>query len=220
MNPSDIPRLLAEIALADPRVRREDPTERRGQIKMWAGILTDVPYDFAIHAAQRHYAESQWPILPANISTRWTTTVRDRMERHTDPDLPIDPDNEAAWRTELRATRQAVAVGELQPADHHHAQGQRRPIAALIAGIGQMPGERTGYIPADVRAQIAKYRPGKASREAAVASGDADPLSVDCGWCRAYAGQPCRRQGRQHKMHDRPPHPSRVDAARAALGEA
>src|SRR5262249_6595158 len=90
MDAEEIPQLIAQIALADPRVRREDKVERRAQIVMWAGILTDVPYDFAVQAAQQHYAQSQWPIAPGDIAGRWQAGVRDRMNRDNGTFEPND----------------------------------------------------------------------------------------------------------------------------------
>lgn len=130
MNPEEIPRLLAQIALADPRVRREDPVELRAQIAMWAGILVDVPYDYAITAAQKHYAQSNWPILPADIATRWRAVVRDRMNRDIDPAPPVDPDNEQAYRAQLVARRQAVANGAVRPVQALPA-AERDDVAAM-----------------------------------------------------------------------------------------
>lgn len=169
MNPSQIPQLLAEISLADPRVRRDDPTERRGQIKMWAGILcneADVPYDFAITAVHRHYATSQWPILPAAIATAW----RDHRRRTVDRDAersapPVDPDNVLDYQRALRARRQAVADGQQPPA----------AVAALTAAIGrQIPAQP----PQDFRDR-AGLRPRRPE------------LAVDCPHCHAPAGRPC-----------------------------
>ena len=80
MQAEEIPQHIPQIALADSRVRREDKMERRAQIIMWAGILTDVPYDFAVQAVKQHYAQSQWPITPGDIAGPWQATVRDRDE--------------------------------------------------------------------------------------------------------------------------------------------
>lgn len=88
MNPDRIPELIARIALADPRVRRTDEAEQIAQIDMWAGILADVPFEYALDAAQRHYATTSWPLLPADIATRWQAVVRDRMNRDADPEPP------------------------------------------------------------------------------------------------------------------------------------
>ena len=215
MNPSEIPQLIAEIALADPRIRREDPTERRGQIKMWAGILTDVPYDFALQAAHRHYAASQWPILPANIATTWKAAVRDRLERHTETAPPVDPDNTAAYLTALNRQRQAIATGQTAPTTQREltAAGPHPDVAARLAEIGR-------YIPDEARGALARYRPAAASREIAIRAGQPDYLVVRCPWCDAPTGERCRsrvittRGGATSNRPRNTPHPSRVDLAR------
>jgi hypothetical protein len=215
MNPSQIPQLIAEIALADPRIRREDPTERRGQIHMWAGILTDVPYDFAIQAAHRHYAQSQWPILPADIATAWTAAVRDRLERHTELAPPVDPDNTAAYLTALNRQRQAIATGITPPTTQREltAAGPHPDVAARLAEIGR-------YIPDEARAALAKYRPAAAAREAAIRAGQPDYLAVRCPWCDAPVNERCRSRrvvpggGATSNKPRTVPHPARVELAR------
>ena len=216
MTPDQIPQLLAEIALADPRVRRDDPFERRAQIKLWAAALAEVPYDDALDAAGRHYGRSQWPVTPAEIAEIWRTATRDRLERHTDPDLNADPDDPQAWRAELLDTRQAVANGQLPPAGYTAAQGHRPAVAALPPGATQPP----GYMPRTVAEELARLFPRRAereaAREAARANGTADALTVRCDWCASRAGQPCQRGGRPGPSRTLAvPHPSRVEAAAA-----
>lgn len=200
-----IPQLLAEIALADPRVRREDPIEMRAQVRMWAGILTDVPYDFAVAAAQRHYAKSQWPILPADIAAAWKADVRDRMNRHTGTFEPtahpeVDPDDIAGYQAALRAETRAVALGHKAPTELRQITGgpAQGDVAATVSRIGR-------YMPE----QFDQWRPNRRSR----LTDGTDPLTVPCPYqaCRAPAGQPCRI-GRRDRAT---PHPSRVDAATA-----
>lgn len=210
MKPSEVPQLLAQIALADPRVRREDPIELRAQIAMWAGILADVPYDYAITAAHQHYAKSTWPILPADIATRWAATVRDRMNRHTDPaPAGVDPDNETAYRHAIAAGRRAVAIGQAPAVELRELT--TGPAAceadARWAALGSC-------VPLHVRDALAEQRPERAERERLLRAGQPDPLSVQCPWdaCRAPAGQRCQTRGRSR--HD--PHPARIDAAAGA----
>jgi hypothetical protein len=222
MEPEQIPQLIAQIALADPRVRREDPTERRAQILMWAGILTDVPYDFAVHAAQQHYATSTWPILPAEIATRWQATVRDRMTRHSGTFEPtahpeLDPDDIDGYLAALRGERQAVISGHTNPA----------PIKAITAGpaaeeAARRLAELGSYIPRHVDELLDDHRPVKAARRAAIQAGQPDPLAVACDWCQAKPGEPCRsrrinpRDGATSNRSRRTPHPSRTEAAQGA----
>lgn len=225
MEARHIPELIAKIALADPRIRREDPVERRAQIHMWAGILADVPYDFAVQAVQQHYATSQWPIAPGDIAGRWQGTVRDRMNRDTgtfEPnDFPdLDPDDVAGYLAALRGHRQAVIQGTQPP----------KNLKAITAGaaadeVTERLKTLGTYVPRQVDEVLDAYRPIKASRRAALIAGQPDPLSVDCDWCQAPAGEPCRSRriapggGATSNKRRSTPHPSRVDDAREAATE-
>lgn len=212
MNVDRIPELLAQIALADPRVRRTDPTERRAQIHMWAGILKDVPYEFAIEAATQHYAGSQWAIVPGDIATRWQALVRDRMRSDVGTFEPadhpwLDPDDVGGYLAALRGQRQRVALGQAPPS----------PVRALTSGpaaaeVEARLREMGGYTPPSVAQALAPVRPRRTERETA-AEQSADPLSVTCPYeaCRAPRLRPCRNG----KHNRRTSHPSRIDAARA-----
>ncbi|KPL29088.1 hypothetical protein JI76_28625 [Streptomyces anulatus] len=211
MDPEQVPQLIAQIALADPRVKRDDPNERRAQIIMWAPILAEVPYDYAVRAVQKHYAKSTWPVLPADIATQWAATVRDRMQRDVDPAPPVDPDDEAAYREQLAAHRRAVATGQQPPVEHH----------ALSAGPAAAEADRRRaaigkYIPIAVDDALAAYRPQRAARLAVLREGRPDALAVPCPveTCRAAAGTGCTRPGKGQTRHRlAAPHPSRVDYA-------
>lgn len=224
MTPDQIPELIAKIALADPRVQRQDKLERRAQVDMWAGILADVPQDFALQAAYEHYRNSQWPIMPADIATRWTTIAKDRLDRHTDPIPPVDPDNVDAWCEELAATRQAVALGHVKPAPQAIAAGPPAAVAELLAGVGRTMPKRDAqksYIPEYLKADFAAVLPQRAAREAARERGGVDLLAVTCPWCQAPVGQQCKRRTNSrdrtswHRRNE--PHPTRVDAVVIAL---
>ncbi|MEU1494322.1 hypothetical protein ABZ456_29220 [Streptomyces sp. NPDC005776] len=211
MNPDQIPQLIAQIALADPRIRRDDPTEQRAQILMWAGILADVPYEYAVTAVHQHYAKSTWPILPADVATRWAATVRDRMNRDVDPAPPVDPDNETAYRAALAAHRRAVATGQQPPVDHKALTSgpAAEEVERRMAALGT-------YMPPSVRDVLAAYRPAAAARAIAIRAGRPDALAVPCPveTCRAPAKETCTRPGkggRRHRLAN--PHPSRTDAA-------
>lgn len=221
MEPEQIPQLIAQIALADPRVRRENPTERRAQTIMWAGILTGVPYDYAVQAAQEHYANSTWPILPAEIATRWAATVRDRMTRHNGTFEPtehpgLDPDDIDGYLTALRGERQAVIFGQVEPT----------PARAITSGPAGEEAEARlkalgSYVPRHVDEVLDAHRPVKAARRAAIQAGEPDALSVACDWCQAPIGQACRSRridpkGATTNRRSRAPHPSRIEAAQGA----
>ncbi|MEV8353158.1 hypothetical protein ACFVTT_23430 [Streptomyces niveus] len=212
MEPTRIPELIAQIALADPRVRREDRIERRAQALMWAGILTDVPYDYALDAVHQHYAKSTWPILPADIATRWAATVRDRMLRDVDPTPPVDPDNAAAYRHALAEHRRAVITGQ-QPVVEHQALTtgpEAAEVEARMAKLGD-------YLTTEARDALSPYRPTAAARASSIRAGQPDALAVDCPveTCRAYAGRPCTRPGKGGARHQLAAgaHPSRTEAA-------
>ncbi|MGW2837350.1 zinc finger domain-containing protein [Streptomyces sp. NPDC001493] len=212
MEPEQIPQLIAEIALADSRIRRTDEMEQVAQISMWAGILADVPYGFAVTAVHKHYATSQWPILPANIATRWQAVVRDRMARDVDPAPPVDPDNESAYRHALAARRRAVATGQVRPVEQKMLTGPAaEDVQRRMAELGD-------YLPTSVREALAPYRPAAAARIVAIRTGQPDAYAVPCPveTCRADVRFPCtstRRNGGRRTL--KVAHPSRVDAAAA-----
>lgn len=225
MDADQIPQLIAQIALADSRVRREDKMERRAQIVMWAGILAEVPYDFALQAVQQHYAQSQWPIAPGDIASRWQATVRDRVNRDNGTFEPsdhpgLDPDDVIGYLAALRGQRQAVAQGFQPP----------NTVKAITAGVAA--DEVTArlktlgtYVPRQVDEVLDAYRPVKAERRAALIAGQPDALSVPCDWCDAAAGEPCRSRrispngGATSNRRRSKPHPSRLDDAKAAMRE-
>jgi hypothetical protein len=216
MEPERIPELIAQIALADPRVKREDKIERRAQALMWAGILADVPYDFAVHAAHQHYVISTWPILPAEIATRWQAVVRDRMNRHTGTFEPtahpeLDPDDIAGYQQALRAERHAVVMGQQPP-------NELKAITAgpAAADVERRMAELGTYLPPHVRDALKTYRPVAAEREQNIRAGRPDPLAVPCpvDTCRAATGRPCTRPSRgDARRRLNQPHPSRIDHA-------
>lgn len=120
MTPDQIPDLLKQVSYADPRVLPEDPHEITALAGLWAVVLKDVPAQFAMQAVGEHYAKSPYPIKPSDISTRWQTTVRDRMGRDTTTFEPnahpeLDPDDIAGYHQALRADRAAVVTGQRAP---------------------------------------------------------------------------------------------------------
>ncbi|MFD8318621.1 zinc finger domain-containing protein [Kitasatospora purpeofusca] len=203
MTPDLIPRLIAELALADPRLRKDDDAERRAQSLLWAAALTGVPYDFALRAAREHYRTSPWSVMPADIATRWDTWSRARLARHTDPTPAVDPDRSGAWCRELGATRRAVAAGEVEPTPAAIAEGPPLAVAELVAGIGRTPPTRDGaqYIPAAAGQVLAAFR---AVRRAEWTIGCPVPA------CRARPGDPCTRPSGGRLSTGS--HPSRLDA--------
>ncbi|WKU45992.1 hypothetical protein Q3V23_19070 [Streptomyces sp. VNUA116] len=226
--------LLNFAATLDSRVRRIMATNEQAAatIRAWAQALADIPavaeaagWD-ASRAVRRYYEQRNGDrsaqfraIEPADLLAAWAPHLAELMNRHSDPLPSADPDNPAAWRAELLGTRAAVATGNSAPSTHRQLSSAPHPaLEARLATIGSP-------IPPEARQMLIPFRRMKAQREAAVAAGQADPLSVPCpvDWCRAEKGKPCRYRrmtpdgvatsnARRQKVH-----PSRVDAARAAL---
>ncbi|MER5785782.1 hypothetical protein ABT104_29305 [Streptomyces mobaraensis] len=234
MNARQIAALLSYAATLDSRVRRIMATDEQAAatIRTWAQALADVPavaeaagWD-ASRAVRRYYEQTDGdrsaqfrPIEPADLLAAWAPHRAELMNRHTDPLPAADPDDVTAWRAELVGTRAAVATGSSAPSGNRQLTSAIAPaIEARLASIGS-------YIPPATRQQLAPYRPVQARREAAVAAGQADPLSVPCpvDWCRADTGKPCRsrRMTPRGEATSNAPrmkvHPSRLDAARAVL---
>lgn len=220
MDRREVAGLLAYMGRLDPRTMRTDTAELRDQIAQWHELLGDVPlatghgWD-ARDIVRAHVLESPYPILPVDIARKWTAYRHDRLGRHSDPTPAADPDDVASWRAELLGTRHAVAHGQQPPVEQRAIAGGPHPdVEERLAAIGSC-------IPPAVREQLAPYRPLRAAREAAVAEGRHDALSVACTWCKAPAGRPCRSRrvapgtGATSDRPRRNPHPSRIDDAAA-----
>ncbi|MFD4479479.1 hypothetical protein ACFWPU_25640 [Streptomyces sp. NPDC058471] len=223
MDRREIAALLAYIGRLDPRTIRTNQGEARDQLAQWHELLADVPtatphgWDASV-AARQHIRTSPYQIVPADLARPWESYRRDRLARHSDPTPSVDPDDQAAWSAELAGTRRAVAAGTTQPSQVRAittGQDEIEPrLAARLREIGSC-------IPPAARAALAPYRPARAAREAAVAQGKPDALSVRCEWCLAQSGEPCRRRGigpdggaRGTAPRDTP-HPGRLDLAAA-----
>ncbi|MFG3010089.1 hypothetical protein ACGFZB_06470 [Streptomyces cinerochromogenes] len=221
MDRREIAAILAYIGRLDPRTVRSGTGEARDQIAQWHELLHDVPlatdHGWDVRRVIRtHVLDSPYPILPVDIARTWRAYRRDRLDRHTDPTPAADPDDPAAWRAELLGTRHAVAVGHTAPATYRQiTRTDKHPdIETRLRADGSC-------IPPAVRAELARYRPTRAAREAAVADGHPDVLGVPCGWCHAREGEPCRQRrldlggtARGNAVRSTP-HPSRVDLAAA-----
>ncbi|MFD8847660.1 hypothetical protein [Streptomyces sp. NPDC059604] len=223
MDRREIAALLAYIGRLDPRIIRTDEGDARDQLAQWHELLGDVPmatpygWDARV-AARQHIRLSPYQILPSDIARPWESYRRDRLHRHTDPTPSADPDDQAAWTAELLGTRRAVAAGSAQPAqDRAITSGRRGSDPDLEARLREVG----SCIPAEARAALAPCRPARAAREAAVAQGRPDPLSVRCDWCLAQAGEPCRQRrigpdnGVRGTTPRATPHPGRLDLAAA-----
>ncbi|OIJ91673.1 zinc finger domain-containing protein [Streptomyces colonosanans] len=195
MDRREIAALLAYIGRLDPRTIRTDQGEARDQLAQWHELLGDVPlatphgWDARV-AARQHIRVSPYQILPADIARPWESYKRDRLRRHTDPTPSADPDDQAAWTAELVGARRAVASGTAQPVQYRQLAGRGRIDPRLEARLREVG----SCIPPEARAALSPFRPARAAREAAIAQGQPDTLSVRCEWCQAPVGEPCRRR--------------------------
>ncbi|MFE1264431.1 hypothetical protein ACFW5X_28375 [Streptomyces albogriseolus] len=216
MTPDQIPQLLKQVSYADPRLLPEDRKELTGLAALWAGVLADVPAEFAMHAVGQHYAQSPFPIKPSDIASRWQAVVRDRMNRHSGTFEPaahpdVDPDDVDGYLEALRGERRAVVLGQQPPAE----------VRAITAGPAAAEARRRvaqlgDYLTTETRTALAPYRPVAAARLTAAQTGQPDALTVACPveTCRAPAGQPCQRPTRAGgRRRIEKPHPSRTDHA-------
>ncbi|PWI16931.1 hypothetical protein DI272_24250 [Streptomyces sp. Act143] len=221
MDRREVAAVLAYTGRLDPRTIRTGPGEARDQIAQWQELLDDVPFATAHgwdvrEAIRAHVLDSPYPILPVDVVRRWRAHRRDRLDRHIDPTPAADPYDPAAWRAELLRARHAVAAGVAAPSTHRQISSgsQPRNVEEHLREVGSC-------IPPAVRAELARYRPTRAAREAAVAEGVPDALGVRCDWCHAPVGVPCRQRRARPDGAARgnavraTPHPSRVDLAAA-----
>ncbi|MET8627949.1 hypothetical protein ABZW30_30120 [Kitasatospora sp. NPDC004669] len=217
MTREQVAALLAYAGRIDPRTAHLDAAETAAQLAHWCELLYDVPatapggWDAAA-VLRRHVASSPYPVLPVDITRPWIAHRRKLLDRHTDPRPDVDPDDVAGYQDAIRAQRTAVATGQAAPSSARQLTGGPHPGVAARIGAGRA-------LPAEAAAELARFRPTRAAREAAAAAGRPDALAVPCGWCRAPVGEQCRR--RTNAAGDRPgtwtrrrtPHPSREDAA-------
>ncbi|MCH8613439.1 hypothetical protein [Arsenicicoccus dermatophilus] len=80
-------------------------------VDVWAGILTDIPYDDATQAVIHLAQQGDGYLTPRHIREWVRTARRRRLEAAGDLAPNADPDRPAEWLTELRALRKAVADG-------------------------------------------------------------------------------------------------------------
>lgn len=208
-----------EVAVLVRYVRAVCPQQRVDEYTAdaWYDVLYPFTVDEARTAIAAHVAAGNAFIAAGEIVTSIRRARADRMSRHTDPTPLADPDDPHAYRAELLATRRAVAIGQQPPAQHELAAGPMHPdVAARLKALGS-------YIPQHVDEALDAHRPMKAARRAAITAGEPDALSVECDWCDAPAGEPCRSRritpggaATSHRRREKP-HPSRVDHAREAM---
>ncbi|EFL21873.1 probable cell surface glycoprotein [Streptomyces himastatinicus ATCC 53653] len=221
MNRQEVAALLAYAVRLDPRTAPADQAAADETLDQWADLLADVP-PTAPHPAGRnwdaaqvvrhHIATSPYPIKPSDVSRPWHDFRRDVVDRHHDPVPAVNPDDPAAYRAALVATRHAVAIGAAPAATFRELTGGTREereqaAAERLAALGD-------YVPKTVRDALAPYRPRQAERERLAVEGLPDPLDVPCPYdqCHAPAGEPCLNYRRSPRSSA---HPSRLDLATA-----
>jgi len=231
MDRREIAALLAHVDRLAPERAPQSRTAAGERMEQWATLLGHVPataqhpdgrhWD-AAQVTTRHIATSPYPIKPSDVGAPWESYRSDIVGRHWDPAPAVDPDNEAAYRAALRNTRQAVAVGALPPTPQQAIEGRPSPIRAeRDAAAARRLAELGSYVPKTVRDQLAQYRPHRAQRERLAAANLPDALDVECSWCGAPKGTPCRARRinpRNNAVSYRAksaPHPCRVEDAEA-----
>lgn len=210
-----------EVAVLVRYVRAVCPQQRVDEYTAdaWYDVLYPFTVDEARTAIAAHVAAGNAFIAAGEIVTSIRRARADRMSRHTDPTPAADPDDVAAYKAEIAASRLAVATGQQPPAQHELTGGPMHPdVAARLKALGS-------YVPRHVDEALDEYRPVKAARRAAIAEGQPDALSVPCSWCDAPADEPCRSRridphggATSHRRREKP-HPSRVEDARDAMQE-
>ncbi|MDQ1037662.1 hypothetical protein QFZ75_004078 [Streptomyces sp. V3I8] len=213
MDRREVAAVLAYIGRLAPRTVRTGTGDARNQIAQWQDLLGDVPFATGHgwdvrEAIRSHVLGSPYPILPVDVARRWRAHRHDRLDRHTDPTPAADPDDPAAWRAELLRSRNAVAASMAAPATHRQITSGSRP-----RDVEECLREIESCIPPAVRAELARYRPTRAAREATVAEGVPDALSVRCDWCHSPVGspvpstqgEPIRSRPGQCRTNDSPP---------------
>lgn len=211
MTPDETVAIVRYVRAVCPQQRLDEYTA-----DAWYDVLYPFTLAEARAAISAHVAAGNAFVAVGEIVTAIRRARADRMARHTDPTPTADPDDVHAYKAEIAATRLAVATGQRQPAQHELAAGPMHPdVAARLKTLGT-------YVPRHVDEALDAYRPVKAARREAVITGQPDPLSVDCDWCQAPAGEPCRSRrvdpngGATSNRRRSTPHPSRVDDAREA----
>ncbi|MFM9613890.1 zinc finger domain-containing protein [Streptomyces niveiscabiei] len=227
MTPREVAALLAYVVKLDPRLAVDDQAAAAERLTQWCDLLSDVPAQAhgwdAARAARDHIARSPYRIQPSDVSRPWHSHKADVMNRHVgtfDPTAhpEIDPDDEYgnAYVNALRQERLDVASGRQAPTTH-------RAITAgpAAAEVTRRMAELGTYMPRSVAEVLADYRPHRAVRERLAAAGLPDALDVECTWCGAPAGKPCRGR-RINPRNDavgyrakKDPHPCRVEDAEA-----
>ncbi|AJE83575.1 hypothetical protein SLNWT_3199 [Streptomyces albus] len=169
MDRREVAAALAYLGRLDPRTIRTDTGRAREQIAQWQELLAEVPFTTdhgwdVREAIRAHVLESPYPMLPVDLARGWRACRRDRLARHTDPTPFADPDDPTAWQAELLRSRSAVATGAAAPSSQ-----RQLPSGARTRDIKERLCETGSCIPPAVRAELDRYRRGRAVGEATAA---------------------------------------------------
>ncbi|MFE2911289.1 zinc finger domain-containing protein [Kitasatospora indigofera] len=160
MTPEQTDQILALLASANVLNKLEETSP-----EVWSAALRDTWYPDAIDAAAHLIRTKQWVKIADILETiRITRANRDRDTQGPGlaAEVPdADPDDVDAYLAAIRGQRTRAAIGQpLRP----------RPVEALLAGVGQLPGDQ----------------------EAVATVRRAGPLGVECPNCKAPIGRPCK----------------------------
>ncbi|WHM37558.1 hypothetical protein [Streptomyces sp. BPTC-684] len=168
MNHENVAALLHHAAGLDSRMHRAVVTDQQAAtlIRTWTDALRDIPavvesvrWDAAV-AVRRFYDQAGGDrsakfhaIQPSDIRAAWSPHRAELMNRHVDPTPAADPDDVAAYLSELRATRAAVASGRTAPS------GQRQLAPAVSDPVVGCSAAGPA-VPAQIRRELARVREG------------------------------------------------------------
>jgi hypothetical protein len=112
MKTTELAKLLTVAKATDSRIEATEFT-----VAAWSEILDpDLPYDFARIILARHYAESKWPLMPADIVSAWRTECDSRSNKEN-----LEQD---------RSERRAITAAEVNVQAH---------VAAALEAMGRAP---------------------------------------------------------------------------------
>jgi hypothetical protein len=114
MTPGEVARLLAAAAMFDYR------KVEKADAQAWHLVLGDLPFDDAMEALRRHYAESTDRLMPAHVRQGVRAIRNERAGRTPSEARQIPSRFEEDLGRDMRAKRGAASVREVlaQITDH------------------------------------------------------------------------------------------------------
>lgn len=149
MNIEQVAALLAYASAADPRIRRNDPDERRLQVRFWHGQLTSVDFDAACRAIDTHYSQAGVDaILPGDVRSGARGSEHPAYR-------PLRDAIEAADRAAGGASMPALPAGAEARAAAQEARARLTEALDMVAAKRVIPAESpTGYVPKRQRGPV------------------------------------------------------------------